>query len=247
MRILYMTIAVFILSLSSAYSEDPALNVCTSENKLCLLTDLEQAIAEIENERWRDTSYRELAKSYAYEGHEDKAIETLNEIKNPDTRALTIRGIGFAAADSKWDKEKIDQLFVTLISEAQKIDHPPSYGIALTYIAMAQAFAGDDAGATKTAQSMENDALRHKAFGETAEIQAERGDYAAAIESISYNDSLPFRNKAHRIISKIFVKRGQIQDAYAAAMKIENAYMKAQALQRIVNVGNPEEEIGRDE
>ena len=228
-----------------AYAEEPAL--CDAQDKVCILNELEAVAAKIEKQSWRDKAYREMAKTFTYEGLEDRAIAVLNKIENPDTRALTIRGIGFAAADRDWSRERYNTLFKKLTAEAQKIDHPPSFGIALTYIAMAQAFAHDDAGATATAKSMENDALRHKAFGESAEIQAERGDYDAAIASIAHIDSLPFRNKAHRIVSKIFVQRGELKKAYDTAKKIENPYMQAQAFQLIVNAGNPEEEIGRDE
>ena len=38
--------------------------------------------------------------------------------------------------------------------------------IALTYISMAQAFAGDNDAAMKTAAGMDNQALRNKAYGE---------------------------------------------------------------------------------
>ena len=108
---------------------------------------------------------------------------------------------------------------------------------------MSQAFAGDDAGATKTAKSMENDALRNKAFGETAEIQAERKDFDAAMTSISHINTSSFRNKAYRIVSKIFANHGAIEEAYKSANLIDNPYMKAEALQYILNRDNPEESL----
>lgn len=217
---------------------------CSVTDKACLLSQLEQTAEHIENENWRDKALRELAKSYTYEGREDDAIRLIDKIHNPDTKAMTIRGIGFAAADSKWEKtERYNTLFQKLDGEAKKIDHPPSFGIALTYIAMSQAFAGDDAGATATAAAMENDALRHKAFGESAEIQAERGDFDAAIDSIAHIDDLAFRNKAHLTVAKIFLKKGMKQQAYDTAMKIDNTYMQAEAIQLILNADNPEEYI----
>ncbi|MEM6781571.1 MAG: hypothetical protein AAF569_06885 [Pseudomonadota bacterium] len=226
-----------------ARAENPA---CVASDKPCLMKQLEATAATIENEKWKDKTYRELAKSYTYEGMEEDAIRLITKVQNADTKAMTIRGIGFAAADSKWsDKARYDALFEKLHTEAAKIDHAPSHGIALTYIAMAQAFAGDDAGATETAKGMTNDALRHKAFGESAEIQAERGDFDAAMASIAHIDSLPFRNKAHRIISKIFVQKDMIDEAYDAAMKIDNAYMQAEAVQFILNADNPEENAGQ--
>lgn len=215
---------------------------CNANDKLCVMAEIKKTAAAIEKTSWRDRAYRELAKSYTYEGHEDKAIELIQMIETPDTQAMTIRGIGMAAADSEWnDKERYDALFKTLSAEAETIEHEPSYAIAYTYIAMAQAFAGDDDGAMATAKSMKNDALRNKAFGETAEIQAERGDYDAAMESVAQIDSLAFRNKAYRVVANIFTKKGELDKAYNTAQKIENTYSKAQVLQTIINYGNEEE------
>lgn len=233
----YVTLGLF-FSLAPALAQEK----CAASDKNCLMRELETTAATIEEEKWRDQTYRELAKSYTYEGQPDKAISLIDKIINPDTKAMTIRGIGMAAADSKWDEAKYSKLFTDLTAAAEKIDHPPSYAIAYTYIAMAQAFAGDDAGAMATAKGMENDALRHKAFGETAEIQAERGDYAAAMQSITAIDDRAFRNKAYRIVSKIFAKRGEAQKAYDTAVQIDNPYTKSEALQTILNIGNPEEE-----
>ena len=106
---------------------------------------------------------------------------------------------------------------------------------------MAQAFAKDDAAATKTALAMKNEALQHKALGESAEIQAERGDYAAAMASIGHIGSSSFRNKAYRTVAKIFTDRGLLKEAYDTAAKIDNPYTRAQALQAILNHGNVEE------
>lgn len=215
---------------------------CNVSDKLCVMNEIKETAAKIDNKSWRDKAYRELAKSYTYEGHEDKAIALIDAIETPDTKAMTIRGIGMAAADSEWsNKERYNTLFKKLTAQAEKIGHPPSYAIAYTYIAMAQAFAKDDAGAMATARSMKNDALRNKAFGETAEIQAERGDFNAAMTSIAEIGSNSFRNKAYAIVAKIFTKRGELDKAYQAAGKIDNTYKKAQALQEIVNYGNKEE------
>lgn len=217
---------------------------CQATDKACLMQELKDIAPQIDNKSWRDKSYRELAKSYTYEGLEDKAIELIGVIQTPDTKAMTIRGIGFAAADNEWpDKERYNKLFKTLTVEANKIEHPPSKAIAFTYIAMAQAFAKDDAGAMKTAKSMENEALRHKAFAESAEIQAERGDFDAAMESIQQIGSVAFSNKAYGIISNIFLKKKMLQEAYNSANKITNFYKKAQALQNIINFGNEEESL----
>lgn len=221
--------------------------ICESADKSCLMEEIKTQALSITNKSWRDKTYRELAKAYTHEGYEDKAIALIDMIETPDTKAMTIRGIGMAAADNEWtDKERYNALFSQLTAKAKKIDHPPSLAIAYTYIAMAQAFAGDDQGAFHTAKSMENDALRNKAFGESAEIQAERGNFDAAMESITQINSLAFRNKAYGLVANIFTKAGDVDKAYKAASKIENAYAKAQALQNIVNIDNKEETIGRN-
>lgn len=234
---------IIFLALLLLFSQTQALaQACSVKEKLCIMEQAEGIIANIDNDSWRDKAYRELAKSYTYEGQPDKAIALIPKIQNADTKAMTIRGIGFAAADRSWQRHKYNDLFQKLDKAAQTIDHPPSHAIAYTYISMAQAFAKDDEGAMKTAASIENNALRHKAFGETAEIQAERGDFKAAMDSIVEIDSLAFRNKSYRLVSKIFTKQGRLQEAYEAAMKINNPYTQAQSLQTILNYGNPEEE-----
>jgi hypothetical protein len=229
----------FAWSVPDAHAQAP----CSVTDKLCLMQEVEDTAKKIENKGWRDKTYRELAKSYAYAGHKDKAIALITKIETPDTKAMTIRGIGFAAADSKWSKEQYNALFAQLTLEADKIEHLPSQAIAYTYVAMAQAFAHDDAGAMATAKAMENDALRHKAFAETAEIQAERGDSTAAFASIQAIDSAAFKNKAYATIAKIFTKQGQLESAYKAAQNIDNTYNRTQILQNILNKGNREEEM----
>lgn len=219
---------------------------CKAADKPCLMAEMENLAATIENKSWRDQTYRELAKSYTHEGKEDSAIALIAKIETPDTKAMTIRGIGFAAADRAWDRTRYDRLWEKLSAEAKKITHAPSQGIAWTYIAMAQAFAKDDAAATKTALAMENEALRHKALAESAEIQADRGDFAAAMTSIGHIGSASFRNKAYRIVAKIFTEKNQMQAAYDTAARIDNPYTRAQAVQAILNHGNPEEEIKPD-
>lgn len=203
---------------------------CHHDDKDCLLTELESITDAIDNKNWRDQTYREIAKLLAHEKKTAAAISLLDKIEHPDTKALTIRGIGMSAAQTDMSDEEFIVLFTQLRAHAEKIEHPPSYAIALTYIAMAQAFSGDDIGALKTAMDMKNDALRNKALGESAEIQAERGDLEHALESISHIDSDAFRNKAYRLISKIFAQEKHYDKAINAANQIDNTYQRAQAV-----------------
>lgn len=227
-----------LLAVPDAAAQDSS---CVVSDRACVLKELRNSADKIENDSWRDQTYRELAKTRAFDGDIDGAIVVLNQIKTPDTKALTIRGIGMAAADNEYTQTEYDDVFEKLRAEAEKIDHPPSYAIALTYIAMAQAFAGDNDGAWKTAADMENDALRHKAYGETAEIQAEKGDFAAAMKSIGMIDSSSYRNKAYATISKILADGEKLQDAFDAATAIDESYKRSAAIQYVLDKQKPRE------
>lgn len=242
-RVLIRISSFFILVLlgpALSQAEEKVSN-CTAADRPCLMRQIESLAPRIEKQDWKDQSLRELAKTYVHEGQTDKAIALIEKIQTPDTRAMTIRGIGMAAASQKWERRKYNDLFVRLADQAAKIDHPPSRGIAYTYIAMAQAFAGDDEAARKTAAAMENAALRNKALGETAEIEAERGDLKNVLISLAATDSPAYRNKAYDTVSRIFLNKDMIEEAYICANKIDNAYLKVQSIQRILNKGNDEE------
>lgn len=214
---------------------------CPDQKRSCILNEIHKNAETIDNAGWKDITFRELAKTYAFENNFEKAIEVLNLIANPDTIALTIRGIGMTIAQQEHSKEDLHRMFARLQHEAGLISHPPSNAIALTYIAMAQALSGDDEGAWKTAQGMSNAALRNKAYGETAEIQAEKGKFTAAQKSIEKIESLSFRNKAYSIVSKILADNGEYKKAYNAASAIENAFRKTQSLQYILDQQAPRE------
>lgn len=214
---------------------------CAAQDRACVLNTIESEAVKIDNTSWRDQTYRELAKTKAFEGDMDGAIAVIDKIETPDTKAMTIRGIGMAVADLNMKPEQYNAVFAKLRKKAEGIEHPPSYAIALTYIAMGQAFAGDNEGAWKTASEMENDALRHKAYGETAEIQAEHDDFEAAMKSIGFIDSEAFRNKAYSTVAKILADRGRYDEALHSAMKIDNAYKKANALQYVLDQQKPRE------
>lgn len=214
---------------------------CSADDRSCVIDMLLKSAEEIERTSWRDQTYREIAKTLAFENKFDEAIAIVSKIETPDTQALTIRGIGMAAAELQLPPNLYNQVFKKLRTTSDSITHPPSFAIALTYIAMAQAFAGDNEGAWVTAAEMENDALRHKAYGETAEIQAEKGDYKAAMTSIEFIESEAYRNKAYSITSKIFADADLYDDALGATNKVTNAYKRANALQYILDAQKPRE------
>ena len=239
--LLFLLAGLFILAILPVAAQDkPA--PCKAMDRPCLMKEIETMVPAIDKQDWRDQTLRELAKTYSYEGQTDKAIALIPQIVDNDTKAMTIRGIGMAAAALKLHPAQYRSLFEKLSAEAQKINHPPSQGIAYTYIAMSQAFAGDDDGARKTAASMSNVALRFKAYGETAEIQAERGDLKNALISLSAIDTPSYRNKAYDTVSRIFLNKAFVEEAYVCASKIDNPYLKSKSLQRILNKGNTEEQ-----
>lgn len=221
-------------------TQEEAQESCTVQDRACILKNMVTTAAKIEQTAWRDQTYREIAKTMAFEGDIKGAVALIDKIETPDTKAMTIRGIGMAAAEQQF-KDRYAETFTLLRAEAEKITHAPSYAIALTYIAMAQAFAGDDQGAWKTASDMKNDALRHKAYAETAEIQAEQGNFTTAMQSIGYIDSESFRNKAYVITSRILAEKGKIDEGYKAALKITNPYQKAAAIQTVLDIQKPRE------
>lgn len=205
-------------------------NGCTTADDACLIHNVRVTASQIQEPQWRDTVYRELAKSQAAAGEPMAALPLINLIANPDTKAMAIRGIGMEIGGLNLPQGDQDALFSALRAKAEEITHPPSYGIALTYIAMSQAFAGNDAGARATAADMENQGLRNKAYGETAEIEAEYGDTAEAMISIAAIDDENYRNKAYKNVSKIMAQRGHYQPATNSALKITNPMMRAEAL-----------------
>lgn len=230
MKIQYFLIFFVFLIHFPAQAEE-----CRADNRPCVIALMLDEARKIDNAIWRDQTYREIAKTLAMDGDTAQALALLDKIETPDTKAMTIRGIGMALTENGSPPESHPPVFAALRSKAEEITHLPSYAIALTYIAMAQAFAGDNDGAWKTASDMENDALRHKAYGETAEIQAEHHDDEAAMKSIAFIESEAYRNKAYSTVSKILADRGLFEEAFQAARAITNSYKKTQALQIILD------------
>lgn len=241
-HVLYACTFMCLFAFSFVLMQAPApAYACNIDDRACIINEMLASATTIDKQSWREQTLREIAKTKAFDGDVDGAITLIDKIENPDTKAMTIRGIGMAVADSGLGRTDRDKTFQKLHIEAKKIEHPPSHAIALTYIAMAQAFADDDEGAWLTAQGMENSALRNKAYGETAEIQAEKGNYDAAMKSIGYIDTLSFRDKAYSTVSKILADHNHLQSALNAAGKIENSYKKATALQYVLDVQKPRE------
>lgn len=210
-------------------------NCATATNRSCIAAEILKSADEIKEPQWKDVTLRDLAASLTYDKRVDDAIALVPKISNPDTQAMTIRTIGMTAALYGKDSPVVlKETFVKLAAAAATIKQPAANAIAYTYIAMAQAFAGMDADAWATADAMTNPALKHKAFGETAEIQAERGDLSAAMQSIGKIDAASFRNKAYQNIAEILIKKGMYDEALKSATAIDNPMKRAQTLQEIL-------------
>lgn len=212
---------------------------CRAQDRPCLLARIESLAEQITQDRWRDTTYRELAKTLAFDGETDRAIALIEKIKAPDTRAMTIRGIGMALAGRKTSLEERKKAYAALESSAKAIEHLPSRAIAFTYISMAQAFAGDDALALATAAGMDNESLRNKAFGEAAEIQAERGEAATALSTLERIENVPYRDKQYLIVLKIFANAARNEEALEAGLKIENPVLQSEGIQFLLDAQSP--------
>ncbi len=220
---------------NAAYSA-PA-NCTSASDRACIANRILADADSIIEETWRDQTLRNAASSLTYDGRIDDAIALIPKIKNPDTKAMTIRAIGMAASLYGHDTPvTLRAIFIKLDKAARTITQPDANAIAYTYIAMAQAFGGLDEDAWVTAASMSNAALKHKAFGETAEIQAERGDLAAAMKSIGYIDIDSYRNKAYQNVAEILIKNTRYDDALAAGQAISNPMKRAQVLQAILRM-----------
>lgn len=214
---------------------------CPTAERVCLLARLETLAATIDQQKWRDRTLRELAKTLAFDGHTDRALAQMRLIENPDTRAMAIRGIGMAVAERKTPAPDRDTIYTALRKEAELIAHAPSRAIALTYVAMAQAFAGDDEAARQTALTMENPALRHKALGETAEIEAQRGDIDQLKRSLAAIDDATYRSKSTLTVVKILARGRHFDAAAALVQTIANPTLQTEGVQFILDQQVPRE------
>lgn len=224
------------LSTTLWYAPASAQALCGSAaDRACITAEILKSAKETQEASWRDQALRDLSASLTYDKRIDDAIALVPQISNPDTQAMTIRTIGMTAAlYGKDSPEQLKETFEKLNKAAQQIKHPAANAIAYTYIAMAQAFAGLDEDAWSTAGAMTSPELKHKAFAETAEIQAERGDINAAMQSISKIDAASFRNKAYQSVGAILIKAGKHDEALRAISAIDNPMKRAQGLQGLL-------------
>ncbi len=216
-----------------------AASACADADRVCMISELQATLPEITEKSWRDIAYRELIKLLAQEGRTTEAITLIDQITNPDTQALSIRGIGMAAAEINLTPQAMTELFTALRKRADAISQPAPREIAYTYISMSQVFARLDKDAKTTADAITNPALKHKALGEMAEIQAERNDGPAALQTLSEIEDAPYRNKASRTVALLLADRSLFKDAYLVTRGMTNPTLKAEALQYILTKQKP--------
>lgn len=231
-----LILSIIALSTIFLWDEDARADDCAAaKDRACVESAIIADALSSPEDSWKDQILRDVATSLTYDARVDDAIALIPKIANPDTQAMTVRAIGMAAAlYGKQSPEQMRTVFTKLAKAAQVITQPAAHAIALTYIAMAQAFAGLDEDAWATSAGMENAALRHKAYGETAEIQAERGDLTAAMKSISMIDAVSYRNKAYGNVAAILIEKQMFDEALRAAQAIDNPVKRAQSLQSIL-------------
>lgn len=229
----FLCLSALLLITNPAYAE----SWCSNMAKPCLSNRLEQIAPQVTNEKWRNSLYKDLAVIYVRDNHFDKALQQLRKISVPDTQAMTVRSMGMAFAKQKppATPEQKTAFFDSLKKATENIKHPPSHEIAHTYIAMAQALAGEENASNETAKNMENQALRNKAFAESSEIFAKKGHFETAFRTITYIDTQSFRNKALKIIADIALKDHLYNHALKAGQKIENTWLQAQTIKNILN------------
>lgn len=233
-RRFYLWFTILCLISTPLSAEEQA--TCAADDISCLMGLIAGDIDSIKEPRWRDNARRDLATSMAFANDIDGAINMIRAIDNPDTQAMTIRAIGMALAIHRdLSDAEYRAVFAKLDDMAATISHEGARDIAYTYIAMAQAFAELDADATKTTEAMTKPELKNKAFGETAEIQAERGDVEAALKSLNLIESIAFKNKAMAKVSDILLKKGDFDNATTVALAITNPTTRTTALQNIID------------
>ncbi|MBU6235139.1 MAG: hypothetical protein KGQ41_04785 [Alphaproteobacteria bacterium] len=232
---LHRFIVLFLALSTGLYAIEARADCASASDRACVAAKIIADADATKEDPWRDQILRDVAASLTYDDKIDQAIGLIAKIKNPDTKAMTIRAIGMAAAlYGKQNQDQLRAVFEKLAKVAVTIPQPDANAIAFTYIAMSQAFAGMDEDAWATSAKMTNAALRFKAYGETAEIQAERGDLAAAMKSVGFIQSSAFRNKAHANVAGILIKKDMFDEALKAALAIDNPTKRAEVLQSIL-------------
>lgn len=208
---------------------------CKASLPICLLDDLEEQIPAIKRQSWRDRAWREYAKSRAQLGETRAALEIIDRVKNPDTQAMTIRGIAMATAEAQKPVVDKKRIFDKLELSAEALEHKPSRRIAMTYIAAARAVAGTDKAAHTTARQIGNRDMRNKAYGEIAEKQAKAGRVAALRESLGKITDTTYANKQRKKTALLLAENNNPQAARELALAIENNnVLTARTLQMLV-------------
>ncbi len=209
---------------------------CRDVSISCLADDLSNTLAILDNKRWSDQGFRDLAEILILDNQPAQAREAIQKIEDPDTRAMAIRKSGMALADAPMTETQKKNSFIMLKEEANAIEHKPSMGIALTYIAIAESESGFYEDAVKSVPIIDNVSLRNKAYAEIAEVQARVGLGDMSLPNVERIETLAFKNQVAKRISGVLAENNDIENAYKAIKLISNDAQKAAALQYLATI-----------
>ena len=231
--IITLCTCLLVLGAQATHARDTA---CEKPLQACLLHDLQAAITKIDKQTWTDRALRDYARVQTELGDVDPALRAEEKIDTPDTRAIAIRGIAIAVAESDRDAPLKTRIFAKLDQHAKALEHAPSRAIARTYIAKARAIAGRDRAAYQIAAKIDNTDMRNKAYGAIAEAQARQGRIKAVMTSLGKVDDTGYRNRQYKTTAKMLADGGDMKAARRLANAIEgNAVLRAGTLQALLN------------
>lgn len=211
---------------------------CSAMDRLCLIKSLEQIAPTIPNSQDRDQVYRKMARALTLEGQPDKAIGMLTLVSSSEQKALMMGDIGKAAAEANFTPVRLRAIFQKLLDEAKATKQDKARGMAYAEIGIAQSLAGDTAGARAAFTNLSGGMQKDRAFAWAGVMRAQAGDPNGAADMIAAIATQSYRNKAHRAVCNVFLEKAQITEAYACASRIDNAYLRAEAIQKILDKGN---------
>lgn len=209
-------------------------STCAQDDFDCVLLKLQADMQSIPYQPWRDQTMRDMASLMTEQGRPNMAIRLIPEIQNPDTKAMTIRSIAVALADTTLSTDEKSAIYKTLIKEAQAMTHEPSQQIALRYIAKGQALSLFDDESRNTVMMITNPSQRDKAFAEIAEVQAKHGFTSRAIKTVKTIESESYRDQVYGNLTTILAKAGDFKAATSVSGLIKAPYNRTQALMAVV-------------
>lgn len=236
-RFLSSILVILIVAPAASYAQG-AKSSCNAMDRACLIKHLEQTVSAIGGKTERDAAYRRLARTLTYEGDPDRAMTLIDKLSHHDAKAAMIGEIGMATGEATFTVNRQKAVFQKLSEAAKAIENKDARGEAYARIAAAQAFAGETGNAKSTLGQIEDGKLRDNTLAKMALMRAQRGDLQNTLSLLAAIQSQSYRNKAYETAFDLFLEKAQISEAYACANRIDNAYLRAKAIQRLLDRGN---------